>query len=85
MSSRPFVCTPADLEAVIDITRAIADTVRDLTELKGGVASGELYAHLMAAGMSMGQYNAVLDALRDAKIVSISNHWIKFTGRTVEQ
>lgn len=79
--SRPFACTPAELEAVIDITRAIADAVKELTILKGGVASGELYAHLNAAGMSLGQYGAVIEALEGAGIIDVAaNHWISWKG-----
>lgn len=79
--SRPFVVTPADLEAVIEITRAIADTVRELTKLKGGVSNGELYSTCMAAGMNLSQYGAVIEALEGAGIIEVENHWVKYVEK----
>lgn len=70
--------TRAQVAAVIDILTAIAETIRDLTELNGGVPSGELYAHLMGAGMNLEQYNLVIDTLKKAGAISVEAHYIKW-------
>ena len=52
----------------IAIVRAIADTVKELKE----VPSGTLYNTLMTQGMSLQQYEAVLDILKKAKVVEVT-------------
>lgn len=73
--------TREQVEAVIDITMAFAEAIRELTAHKGGVPSGELYAlAAMPAGLTIKEYGAILDALEGAALIDITNHWIKWTG-----
>ena len=76
--------TPQQVMAALETVRAIGEAIRDLTELNGGVPSGELYAHLMGAGMNLADYNYVLDVLKNAKVIKIENHYITWTGTEKE-
>lgn len=52
----------------IAIVRAIADTVKELRE----VPSGTLYSNLMAQGMTLQQYETVLDILKKARVIEVT-------------
>ena len=64
------------VEAAIKRMMAIGDCIRDL----GEVPSGELYGRLMAAGLTLSEYNTIIDALKRAKLISVSGHLIKWVG-----
>ncbi len=54
--------------AALGIVRAIADTVKELRE----VPSGTLYSNLMAQGMTLQQYETVLDILKKARVIEVT-------------
>ena len=62
-------------QAVIAMAHAIAGVIREL----GSVPSGHLYARLMGQ-LTLEQYQAIIDVLADAKLVSVKNHLITWKG-----
>lgn len=57
------------MNAAVQITKAVADAIRELKE----VPSGHLYAQLMGS-MSLETYNMIIQTLRGAGLVSEQNH-----------
>ncbi len=55
-------------EGAIAIVRSIADTVKELKE----VPSGTLYNALMTQGMTLKQYENVLDILKKARVIEVT-------------
>lgn len=67
--------TEVQIAAAVRITRILADTIKEL----GEVPSGVLYAQLMGF-MNLNDYNACIDFLTRAKLISVTNHLIKWEG-----
>jgi hypothetical protein len=68
------------VKAVVDVAMAIAETVREL----GEVPSGTLYASVMTMGLSLKEYEGVLNVLTRAGLVSKDgNHLIRWVGPKV--
>jgi hypothetical protein len=57
------------------IVKNVGIAIRDL----GSVPSGYLYAQLMGI-LTLDQYNAIIDALKSAKMVSESGHLLTWIG-----
>lgn len=74
--------SPEQRRAGILLIQAIADAIRDLSAASalGGVPSGELYTALMAHGISIDSYKAMLDALERARLIKVRGHLITWTG-----
>lgn len=64
-----------DTARLLNVVRAIADTIRDLQE----VPSGNLYAQLCGS-MNLNQYNTILGILKRSKLVEESNHMLRWVG-----
>jgi hypothetical protein len=58
-------------KALIDAMAAIYQAIHDL----GGVPSGHLYARLMDK-MTLDQYNKLIAFMKDANLISESNHFL---------
>lgn len=63
-------------KAAIAIVMAMAEAIEQL----GEVPSGHLYARLMDK-MSIGEYNRIIDILKELGWVSESNHLLKWVKR----
>ena len=59
---------------------AIADAIR----VAGPIPSGHLYALLMSV-MSLEEYTILINALKQAKLISESNYLLTYTGPTIEE
>jgi hypothetical protein len=57
------------------IVKNVGIAIRDL----GSVPSGHLYAQLMGI-LTLDQYNAIIDALKSAKMVSESGYLLTWIG-----
>lgn len=68
--------TPNDVKAALGILRAVADAIREL----GEVPSGHLYAHLMSK-LSLEQYEQVIGVLKQAGLITESNHLLTWVGK----
>ena len=68
--------TQNDVKAALGILRAVADAIREL----GEVPSGHLYAHLMSK-LSLEQYEQVIGVLKQAGLITESNHLLTWVGR----
>lgn len=72
---------PEQRRAAILTIQAIADCLRDL----GEVPSGEFYARLMAMpgfnNMSATDYQALIDSLKRARLISEKGHMLTWIGR----
>lgn len=61
------------------VTIAVAQAIQEL----GEVPSGHLYANLMGV-LSLEQYQAIIQTLKDQKLISESMHLLKWIGPTRE-
>ena len=68
--------SPAELKAAVGILTAVADAIREL----GEVPSGHLYAHLISK-LSLEQYEQVIATLKQAGLITESNHLLKWVRR----
>lgn len=66
-----------EAKAAVEMVLAVSDCIRDLRQ----VPSGELYSRLMGF-MSMDGYNTVIDMLKRAGVITVSNHLITWVGPT---
>jgi hypothetical protein len=72
--------TAHGLDAALAIVRAVGEAVRELRQVPEGV----LYANL-ASHMSLAQFRAVVNILKDAGMVTVENHvvtWVKEVEKT---
>lgn len=69
----------AKVLAAINVIRAVASTIQEL----GSVPSGHLYAACMAK-MTLEQYQAIIDALKAAQLVSETNNLLTWIGPKME-
>lgn len=67
--------TAREVKAVIEITRAVAEAIRDL----GEVPSGELYARLMDK-LDIRSYDFIIDTLLRAGVITRNNHVLAWVG-----
>ena len=67
---------PAEVKAAVGILTAVADAIREL----GEVPSGHLYAHLMSK-LSLEQYEQVIATLKQAGLITESNHLLSWVRR----
>jgi len=67
--------TKEQVKAAIEVTRAIANAIRELHE----VPSGHLYTQLMGH-LSLDQYQAVIDGLERVKLIKVENYLITWIG-----
>lgn len=68
--------TRQQVEAAIQVAKAIADAIRDL----GEVPSGELYARVMGH-LTLANYEKVIDSLVGAGLVKReANHLLRWVG-----
>lgn len=67
------VPTKEQIAAYLALVRLVADTVKELKE----VPHGALYVAVMSV-LSLDQLNKILDKLVSAKLVTISNHVIRW-------
>lgn len=60
----------------------LIDAVMELVNAAGpmGRPSGELYSYLMPLGITIQQYQQILDSLVAVGYITVSNHLIKSTG-----
>lgn len=76
--------TKRQIQAALEVTRAIAETIRELKE----VPSGQLYAHVMGS-MSLHQYEQIINALVNAGLVERTDshllRWIEPTPLTMKK
>lgn len=72
-------------EAAIQMTKAIADAIRDLTAASdlGGVPNGMLWARLDGK-ITFGTYTAIIDVLKRAKLVEERNNLLVWIGPRVD-
>lgn len=66
--------TKQQVAAVLEIVRAVADTIRDA----GSVPNGTIYAALMAKGATLDQHNQIIAMLVRSGLVRQSGdmlHW----------
>lgn len=63
-------------ESAIRLVKAVADTIREV----GEAPSGPIYAALMTHGVRLETYLSCVDVLKKAKLVSESNHVLKWIG-----
>jgi hypothetical protein len=68
--------TQNDVKAALGILKAVADAIREL----GEVPSGHLYAHLMSK-LSLEQYEQVIGVLKQAGLITESNHLLTWVGK----
>ena len=68
--------TKERLDAALQVFKAVADCIREVKE----VPSGELYARLMQF-LTFEQYSTIIDQLKKAKVISESNHVLKWEGK----
>ena len=68
------------IAAGIRVVAALAETIREL----GETPSGHLYAHMMAFGMTLENYNEAIAMLKRAKLVEETNHLLRWVGRKIE-
>jgi len=73
-----------DLTQAIYVMAAVAEAIRDLTTINGGVPSGELYAILMGRGVGITDYQAMIDKLESARLISVKNHYIRWIHKGAE-
>ena len=71
--------------AALEVVKVIGETIRDLTEAKGGVQSGHLYTRLMATGIGLAGYERAIQALKDAGLVEEKAYWLKWIGPAREE
>ena len=80
--------TKDQAEAAINITRVIADCIRDITASNsnglGGIPSGHLYVHVQGT-VSLATYTAILDVLKRAKLVEERGHLLVWVGPAAAQ
>lgn len=69
-----------NVDAALNIARALADTIRDL----GSVPSGHLYAQVMGH-LDIHTYEAAIGALKRAGLVTEKNHELTWVGPAKEQ
>lgn len=67
-------------EVGLQLVIAIAQAIHDL----GEISRGKLYAIVMTKGISVSLYNTIVNKLVDLKLISISNHVLKWTGEDAE-
>lgn len=67
--------TKEQVKASVDMALAVADAIREL----GEVPSGHLYARLMGH-MDIDAYSQMIELLKDAKVITVTNHLIKWVG-----
>lgn len=65
-------------EDVMRVVSAVVGTISDAGEM--GAPSGPIYAALMAHGVSLEQYNRIIDMLKEKNLVRLSNHVLYYTG-----
>ena len=65
--------------AAAQVCIAVGEAIRDITALKGGVPSGEVYAHLLGK-LTIDEYDAIIDLLKRAKLVAETNHYLVWIG-----
>lgn len=65
----------ASVKAFVLATGAIAEAIREL----GEIPSGHLYAQVMSR-MTLPTYEAIIDRLIGAELVSRQNHLLKWIG-----
>ena len=68
--------TQNDVKAALGILKAVADAIREL----GEIPSGHLYAHLMSK-LSLEQYEQVIGVLKQAGLITESNHLLTWVGK----
>lgn len=61
--------------AAVETTKAIAEAIREL----GTVSDGTLYAGVMSH-LDLGQYQAIIDILVNAKLITNTNHRLTWIG-----
>lgn len=76
MRSEPL--TAKEVEAALLIVKTIGEAIREFTDLKGGVPSGELYANLMRSGLNLESYNTAIDVLKQARLIEEKNNFVKW-------
>lgn len=69
----------SDVTAAVKAAAAIGEAIRDL----GEVPSGVLYANVMASGMTLHAYTAIIGVLKRAKLVEETpGHLLRWIGPT---
>ena len=63
--------TPKQIKATLDAVRAIADTIRELKQVPSGILYSQVMSHL-----TLDQCNNILRILKDAGLVTESNHML---------
>lgn len=71
--------TKQQVTAYVRTVVAVAEAIREL----GSVPSGHLYAQLMTTGMSLENYQKIIDALKGASLVKESNHLLTWVDHRV--
>ena len=72
--------TPKELAATVMIVKTIADAIKEICEARdGSVPSGEFYVRLQGA-VTLNTYNRVIDFLKKAKLITVSNNLITWVG-----
>ncbi|MGL6095385.1 MAG: hypothetical protein ACRC7O_06255 [Fimbriiglobus sp.] len=75
--------TPADpkaaaaLAALVGLIRAVAETIREV----GEAPSGTVFAALQAAGVTLTQYERIVQTLVDVKAVEKRGHLLVWIGK----
>ena len=67
--------TKTEILAAVEVTKAIAEAIREL----GTVADGTLYAGVMSH-LDQKQYQAILGILVQAKLITNTNHRLTWIG-----
>jgi len=65
-----------EINAAIQLLKAVADTVKEVKE----APSGAIYAALMGVGVSLATYQACVETLKRTKLITESNHVLKWVG-----
>lgn len=72
--------TKEQIATALQQVAAVADAIRGL----GKVPNGELYAVLMANGMSIESYTAIIRTLKNAGLVTEELHVLKWVGPSLD-
>ena len=77
--------TTAQAQAVLEIYKAVAETIRDLSAVSplGGVPSGELWVRvdgMLGGKMPVASWQALVETLIKAKLITNHGHLLVWIG-----
>jgi hypothetical protein len=67
-----------EVEVVLVFVKTVGELIKEVTALKGGIPSGELYTRLLSAGINISNYQAILGVLEEAGVIEVNNHFVRW-------